>query len=46
MRTTGSAAVKVNRGVQVLNLGELKVTFSVGAERIVRKENGVTRQKI
>lgn len=33
-------------GVQVLNLAEFRVTFSVGAERIVRKENGVTRQKI
>lgn len=30
----------------MLNLEEFRVTFSVGAERIVRKENGVTRQKI
>lgn len=30
----------------MLNLAEFRVTFSVGAERIVRKENGVTRQKI
>lgn len=42
----GRKGERTGGGVQVLNLAEFRVTFSVGAERIVGKEDGVTRQKI
>ena len=45
VKTTGSAKEDESRRPSVKSRG-VKVTFSVGAERIVRKENGVTRQKI